>query len=53
MKTEEKINDEIMDQIMEAITKMEGITGKQNSADTKKILFWFPFVLVQEHLCLV
>ena len=41
-----QINEEIMAQIMEAITKMEGITGK-------RIHFLFPFVLVQEHLCLV
>ena len=42
-----QINEEIMAQIMEAITKME-----RNSV-IKRIHFLFPFVLVQEHLCLV
>ena len=46
-----KINDEIMAQIMESITKWKR-SPERNSA-TKKILFWFPFVLVQEHPCLV
>ena len=46
-----KINDEIMGQIMEAIDKMEGITGK--SSEIKRIHFWFPFVPEQELPCLV
>ena len=46
-----QINDEIMAQIMEAITKMEGVTGKKFV--TKKILCLFPFVLVRELLCQV
>ena len=46
-----QINDEIMGQIMEAITKMEGVTGR-NSVTTR-ILCLFPFVLVQELLCQV
>ena len=46
-----QINDEIMAQIMEAITKMEGVTGKK--LVTKKILCLFPFVLVPELPCLV
>ena len=46
-----KINDEIMEQIMESITKMEEITGKNSVI--KKIHFLFPFVLVREHLCQV
>ena len=51
MKTEDRSNDEIMAQIMEAITKMEGVTGKKSV--TKKILCLFPFVLVRELLCQV
>ena len=47
-----QINEEIMAQIMEAITKMEGITGKK-FGDKRESTSCFPFVLVQEHLCLV
>ena len=47
-----QINEEIMAQIMEAITKMEGDHTERNSV-IKRIHFLFPFVPVQEHLCLV
>ena len=43
-----KINDEIMAQIMDAIVKLEEITGK-----IKKIRCSFPYVPEQELLCLV
>lgn len=46
-----QINDEIMGQIMEAIDKMEGITGKK--FEIRRIHFSFQFVLEQELLCLV
>ena len=46
-----QINDEIMGQIMEAITKMEGITGKK--LETSRILCLYPFVQVREHPCQV
>ena len=46
------INDEIMAQIMEAITKKWKELLVRNSV-TKKILCLYPFVLVREHLCRV
>ena len=46
-----QINDEIMGQIMDAIVKMEEITGK--NLGIKKIRFSFPYVLVREHPCQV
>lgn len=46
-----KINDEIMDQIMDAITKMEEVTGK--NLVIKRTRFLFPFVQEQELLCQV
>ena len=46
-----KINDEIMEQIMDAIVKMEEVTGKKSV--TKKIHFLYLFVLEQELLCQV
>ena len=46
-----QINEEIMAQIMEAITKME--ESQERNSVIKRIHFLFPFVLVQEHLCLV
>ena len=47
-----QINDEIMGQIMEAIDKMEGITGKK-FPEIRRIHFSFRFVPEQELLCLV
>ena len=46
-----QINDEIMNQIMEAMTKLEEITGKKFG--DKRIRFSFPYVPEQELLCLV
>lgn len=46
-----QINDEIMAQIMEAIDKMEGITGKKS--EIKRTRFSFPYVQELELLCLV
>ena len=46
-----QINDEIMAQIMEAIDKMEGITGKK--LEIKRTRFSFPYVQELELLCLV
>lgn len=43
------INDEIMDQIMTAIFKMEEIT--ERNSETKRILFLFLFVPVQGRRC--
>ena len=44
-----QINDEIMGQIMEAMAKLEEMTGKKFG--DKENRFWFPCVPVQEHPC--
>ena len=46
-----KINDEIMEQIMEAVTKMK--PSQRRNSVTKRIRCLFPFVPEQEHLCRV
>ena len=48
----QKINDEIQAEIMEYITKMEEITGKKFWRQGESA-FWYPFVPVREHPCLV
>ena len=46
-----KISEEIQGQIFEALTELEKIQGK--NLEIMKIRYWYLYVLVREHLCLV